>query len=128
AWRRLYTGGNWLRLPQPQGWLAIELVQGRIASLLLVTPSPQSVRIDGLASLLGAPLQTDALISTVDQALAGGSRLVCSCLRVSEQQILEAITQQGVNEIAGLQALLGCGSNCGTCLPEIARLLVNQQI
>lgn len=128
VWRRLYTEGNWLRLPQPQGWLAIELEQGRITSLLLVTPSPQSVRIDGLASLLGAPLQTDALISTLDQALAGASRLVCSCLRVSEQQILEAITRQGVSEVAGLQALLGCGSNCGTCLPEVARLLVTQQI
>ena len=127
VWCRLCAEGNWLRVPQPQGWLAIALQQGRIVSLLLVTPTPQSVRIDGLASLLGAPLQADALVSTLDQALAGTSRQVCSCLRVSEHQILEAITQKGVNEVAGLQALLGCGSNCGTCLPEVARLLDTRQ-
>ncbi|MGL6361869.1 (2Fe-2S)-binding protein [Aeromonas veronii] len=96
--------------------------------LLLVTPTPHAVRIDGLASLLGTPLQADALIVTLDQALAGASRLVCSCLRVSERQILEAIEQQGVNEVAGLQALLGCGSNCGTCLPEVARLLAVNRV
>ena len=128
AWRRLSARGNWLQLPQQRGWLAIELAQGRIISLLLVTPTPHAVRIDGLASLLGTPLQADALIVTLDQALAGASRLVCSCLRVSERQILEAIEQQGVNEVAGLQALLGCGSNCGTCLPEVARLLAVNRV
>ncbi|MDO2950215.1 nitrate reductase [Aeromonas simiae] len=127
CWARLSAGGNWLRLPQAKGWLAIELAQGRIASLLLVTPDPMKVRSDSLASLLGAPLQADALIATLDQALAGASRLVCSCLRVSERQILDAIAQQGIGEVAGLQALLGCGSNCGTCLPEVARLLACQQ-
>ncbi|MBZ6074030.1 (2Fe-2S)-binding protein [Aeromonas schubertii] len=81
------------------------------------------MRIDTLASLLGAPLQADALITTLGQALAGASRLICSCLRVSERQILAAIEEQGIGEVAGLQALLGCGSNCGTCLPEVARLV-----
>ncbi|MBZ6067951.1 molybdopterin-dependent oxidoreductase [Aeromonas schubertii] len=123
SWGRLNRAGNWLRLPQARGWLAIELCQGRINSLLLVTPTPRSVRIDTLASLLGAPLQADALITTLDQALAGASRLICSCLRVSERQILAAIEEQGIGEVAGLQALLGCGSNCGTCLPEVARLV-----
>ncbi len=63
-------------------------------------------------------------LETLSQALAGESRLVCSCLRVSEQRIVDAITRQGVSELAGLQALLGCGSNCGTCLPEIDKLLI----
>jgi assimilatory nitrate reductase catalytic subunit len=43
---------------------------------------------------------------------------------VPEQRIVDAITRQGVSELAGLQALLGCGSNCGTCLPEIDKLLI----
>lgn len=79
---------------------------------------------DLLASLLGTPLQAGALSQTLSLALAGESRLVCSCLRVSEQRIVDAITRQGVSELAGLQALLGCGSNCGTCLPEIDKLLI----
>ena len=29
-----------------------------------------------------------------------------------------------MSEAGRLQALLGCGSNCGTCLPEIDKLLI----
>ncbi|MFB3237622.1 nitrate reductase [Aeromonas salmonicida] len=123
-WQRLGAEGRWLRLPLKQGWLAVALAQDRIAGLLLVGERRPDIKVDMLASLLGTPLQAGALSQTLSAALAGDSRLVCSCLRVSEQRIVDAITRQGVSELAGLQALLGCGSNCGTCLPEIDKLLI----
>ncbi|WP_265457615.1 nitrate reductase [Aeromonas salmonicida] len=123
-WQRLGAAGRWLRLPLKQGWLAVALAQDRIDGLLLVGERRPDIKVDLLASLLGTPLQAGALSQTLSAALAGDSRLVCSCLRVSEQRIVDAITRQGVSELAGLQALLGCGSNCGTCLPEIDKLLI----
>ena len=123
-WQRLATQGRWLRLPLKEGWLALALAGDRIEGILLVGERRPDIKVDLLASLLGTPLQAGALSQTLAQALAGESRLVCSCLRVSEQRIVDAITRQGVSELAGLQALLGCGSNCGTCLPEIDKLLI----
>ncbi len=31
--------------------------------------------------------------------------------------------EQGINERSGLQSLLKCGTNCGTCVVEIDKLL-----
>lgn len=123
-WQRLGSEGHWLRLPLKEGWLALALAGDRIEGILLVGERRPDIKVDLLASLLGTPLQAGALSQTLSLALAGESRLVCSCLRVSEQRIVDAITRQGVSELAGLQALLGCGSNCGTCLPEIDKLLI----
>jgi assimilatory nitrate reductase catalytic subunit len=123
-WQRLGSKGHWLRLPLKEGWLALALAGDRIEGILLVGERRPDIKVDLLASLLGTPLQAGALSQTLSLALAGESRLVCSCLRVSEQRIVDAIIRQGVSELAGLQALLGCGSNCGTCLPEIDKLLI----
>ncbi|MCE9958203.1 molybdopterin dinucleotide binding domain-containing protein, partial [Aeromonas rivipollensis] len=123
-WQRLGAEGHWLRLSLKEGWLALALAGDRIEGILLVGERRPDIKVDLLASLLGTPLQAGALSQTLSLALAGESRLVCSCLRVSEQRIVDAITRQGVSELAGLQALLGCGSNCGTCLPEIDKLLI----
>ncbi|WP_429110487.1 molybdopterin-dependent oxidoreductase [Aeromonas media] len=123
-WQRLGSEGHWLRLPLKEGWLALALAGDRIEGILLVGERRPDIKVDLLASLLGTPLQAGALSQTLSLAIAGESRLVCSCLRVSEQRIVDAITRQGVGELAGLQALLGCGSNCGTCLPEIDKLLI----
>ena len=123
-WQRLGEQGRWLRLPLKEGWLAVALAGDRIEGILLVAARRPSIKVDLLASLLGTPLQAGGLSQTLSQALAGESRLVCSCLRVSEERIVDAITRQGVSELPGLQALLGCGSNCGTCLPEIDKLLI----
>jgi assimilatory nitrate reductase catalytic subunit len=127
CWQRLALDGYWLRLPVKGGWLAIALSQGRIQSLLLVGERWPTLKVELLASLLGLPLQVGALSQTLSDAFAGDSRLVCSCFRVTEARIVNAIREQGVSELAGLQGLLQCGSNCGTCLPEIDKLLIQHR-
>lgn len=47
-------------------------------------------------------------------------RVVCNCKQVTQSQILEAIAS-GAN-LDGLKSVLGCGTVCGSCVPEIRRL------
>ena len=47
-------------------------------------------------------------------------RIVCNCLDVSEQEILHEINN-GL-DISAIQAKLKCGTQCGSCLPELKRL------
>lgn len=44
-------------------------------------------------------------------------KIICSCLDVSENEIIE--TCQAGADLLTLQAKLKCGTNCGSCLPEL---------
>ncbi|MFV8572134.1 molybdopterin-dependent oxidoreductase [Marinobacter sp. SBS5] len=50
--------------------------------------------------------------------------LVCSCFQVGENAILRAICE-GCNSVEALGEALKCGSNCGSCLPEVRALLAS---
>jgi len=63
------------------------------------------------------------------QLLAGGGaqqtprgRTVCSCMGVSETAICAAIAA-GCNTPAALVKQLGCGTQCGSCIPELRTLI-----
>jgi assimilatory nitrate reductase catalytic subunit len=49
------------------------------------------------------------------------ARVVCACVGVREDAIRKAIAAGcGVD---GLKSQLGCGTGCGSCVPELARLV-----
>ena len=59
-------------------------------------------------------------------ALAPRGRQVCSCFDVSETRIAAALaTSTGAPEarLDQLQRALQCGTNCGSCLPELRRMI-----
>ena len=56
---------------------------------------------------------------------AAQGRAVCACFSVSEESIREAM-EAGAT-LAGLQARLKCGTNCGSCLPELRRLTMPRE-
>ncbi|WBV20102.1 nitrate reductase [Pantoea piersonii] len=49
-------------------------------------------------------------------------RIICSCFGVGETAIRQAVAQ-GCDSPAALGAALKCGTNCGSCLPELKLLL-----
>lgn len=79
---------------------------------------------DWLAGALTAtaPLQPVALLAGLDPLVADKGRLVCTCLEVGERQIAQAIGA-GACTVEELGAQLRCGTECGSCVPELRRLL-----
>ena len=53
-------------------------------------------------------------------ARAPAGRTVCNCLGVTDRQITALVA--GGADLAGVQAQLRCGTECGSCLPELRRL------
>tara|TARA_R110002073_G_scaffold8076_8_gene45192 strand:- start:4590 stop:7247 length:2658 start_codon:yes stop_codon:yes gene_type:complete len=51
-----------------------------------------------------------------------GTPTICTCFEVSEGAICSAI-ESGDNSLAALGERLGCGSNCGSCVPELNRII-----
>ncbi|HQT30787.1 MAG TPA: molybdopterin-dependent oxidoreductase [Thiobacillus sp.] len=65
------------------------------------------------------------LLAPVTQPPAGGigrGRIICNCLDVAEPDIVAAIAAGA--DLAALQATLNCGTECGSCVPELKRLLM----
>jgi len=63
-------------------------------------------------------------------AVAAKGRQVCSCFDVSETQIDTTLAACGGSPDAKLQRLqdtLKCGTNCGSCVPELKRMIRLQQ-
>ena len=61
--------------------------------------------------------------SAADQQL---QKTLCNCLNVSEQAICAGIAR-GL-DLDGLKNELKCGTSCGSCVPEIKRLLATQPV
>ena len=72
----------------------------------------------GLRRWLLAPLSAPP-----GNAGAGKGKTLCSCMNVSEAAIREGIAR-GL-DLDGLKQELGCGTSCGSCVPEIKRLLAS---
>ncbi|HBT4808790.1 TPA: nitrate reductase, partial [Klebsiella variicola subsp. variicola] len=72
-------------------------------------------------------VQRHALLSgRPGAAVAPRGRIVCSCFGVGERSISEAIAS-GCASVGALGAKLKCGTNCGSCVPELNALLAAQR-
>ena len=110
-----------------QRYRAAWLSGDRLDAVLLVEPCVQTMPdLDWLDSCFGkgelAPEQRRSLLAagTVEGEASGP--IVCSCFGVGENQIAQAI-EQGMASSEALGEQLKCGTNCGSCLPEIRDLL-----
>jgi assimilatory nitrate reductase catalytic subunit len=59
-------------------------------------------------------------------AVASRGKQVCSCFDVSDHEIqtrLASCTGNADAQLAQLQEQLKCGTNCGSCVPELKRLV-----
>ncbi len=64
--------------------------------------------------------------ATAPVALPASSPQVCTCFNVSEDAIRSALSTcegDAGQRLAALQQRLACGTNCGSCLPEVQRLV-----
>ena len=68
------------------------------------------------------------MLAPVSRPPVGGvarGRVICNCLNVAEPEIVAAIA--GGADLAALQATLKCGTECGSCVPELKRLLAGNR-
>ncbi len=76
-------------------------------------------------ALLGKELsqtQRLSLLAGVD-GVAPASRTICSCFGVTEAEIRTAIAEKGLTTAAQIGHHLQAGTNCGSCIPELKKLL-----
>ena len=56
----------------------------------------------------------------------GGGKVVCSCFSVGVDTLCKAIREQGLDTPEAIGEALNAGTNCGSCVPELRRLIAEQ--
>ncbi|GAB2175967.1 nitrate reductase [Dongia sp. agr-C8] len=54
-------------------------------------------------------------------------RIVCSCFQVGIDRIAATIRGDGIADVAALGRRLQCGTNCGSCLPELREIIAHER-
>jgi len=104
---------------------------GQLACALYAAPQLPAIDHAFVASAFTHPpacaAQRHALLG--GRPVQGGSqgRILCSCFGVGELTIQRAI-EQGCDSPAALGAALKCGTNCGSCVPELKQMLAAQRV
>jgi assimilatory nitrate reductase catalytic subunit len=108
-----------------QGWLAVDydLVGDVriIRSVLVVSSEPIQTDYTNFTHLIGKPMELSQLL-TITQSQSS-AKLVCSCFRVTDKQIHDAMEKQDCTSLTQLQNKLKCGTNCGSCVSQIKQMV-----
>jgi assimilatory nitrate reductase catalytic subunit len=95
----------------------------QLVAALFVGPSPIAVARDPLAARLEAGDLTDILAGKARADLPDPGPTVCACLGVGRNTICAAIESGKAMTVAALGDVLGAGTSCGSCKPELATLI-----
>jgi assimilatory nitrate reductase catalytic subunit len=102
-------------------------VQGRLTGCVFFAPPGQDFAgVEQAKRLLGTEVNAMdriSLLAGLETNTAAASRTVCACFSVSEAAITSAIAEQGCRSPADIGKALKAGTNCGSCIPEIKKLL-----
>jgi assimilatory nitrate reductase catalytic subunit len=122
--------GDWIEFADPRSgsYRGARLVDGRLAACLFVSPTSRLpdrawlgllFRNEGLSDAERAGL----LAGRAADGAADMGPVVCACHAVGRDALVRAMARGGVVSIAGIGELLGAGTNCGSCIPELNALI-----
>jgi assimilatory nitrate reductase catalytic subunit len=102
--------------------------QGRLAACVFFAPPGQDVAgVEQARTLLGKNASAAERLALLAGIAPGGARpagrTVCACFSVSEDRIAEAVRGGGLTTPAQVGAALKAGTNCGSCVPEIRKII-----
>ncbi|HUV98918.1 MAG TPA: molybdopterin-dependent oxidoreductase [Gallionella sp.] len=101
----------------------------RLEAVFFIAPDQRLPEREWLASLFSQtaidPADLAGLLTARPPkgAEANTGRTVCACFSVGEKTIMNAIQEQKLDSVEAVGTCLKAGTNCGSCVPEIHRIL-----
>ncbi|MFM0214623.1 MULTISPECIES: molybdopterin-dependent oxidoreductase [Paraburkholderia] len=140
AWARALFGvddahADWLEYEDRTAgvYRAVHVVDDRIENCVFLSARPDLPAREWLASLFAKDKldEADRIAVLAGQPIGKGADTgptVCSCFGVGRNTICTAIREQGLKTAAQITACLKAGGNCGSCVPELKKLLVDTEL
>ncbi|HEX4501119.1 MAG TPA: nitrate reductase [Scandinavium sp.] len=112
------------------GFNLLVWAQGELRLAFYASRSPQQPERQAVLSAFINPPTTAQqrlalLAGVVRQDATPTGAMICSCFSVGEAQIVEAIGQ-GCHNVQQLGMKLKCGTNCGSCIPELKNIIADR--
>ena len=134
TWLGSVTGGDLAEYKDFGGgvYRAASFTGDRIATCLFVGPARDAGDWDVVKSLFAADALNDdqrrmLLSGKSMDGLASIGPIVCACFGVGRTTICDAIAT-GAGTAAEIGAKLKAGTNCGSCIPELKRLITQNAV
>lgn len=104
------------------------LVEGQLQACLFVAPGHELPPRGWLAGLFGkveldAAERASLLAGRPGQGQRDQGRIVCACFGVGLNTLTAAIRERNLTTAEAIGAALQAGTHCGSCLPELRRLI-----
>ncbi|MDO8876773.1 MAG: molybdopterin-dependent oxidoreductase [Pseudolabrys sp.] len=119
---------------EPRGSFRIAaFVDGRLAGCLFVGPAQAAPQWDAVKLLfesesMGEAQRRAVLSGKSTDGLADPGPVVCACFGVGLNVIRAAIADGAAKNVEEIGKALRAGTNCGSCLPELKRIVANGRI
>ena len=121
--------GEWLEFKQEDQDYIVCLQAGKLAFVAYFSTHWPEISPSWLAHVFAQQQLSFAAIQSLLLGIASNEfnhsdagRQVCSCFNVGEKTIVNAIAQ-GCTSVEQLGEQLQCGTQCGSCKPELASML-----
>ncbi len=108
-------------------------VDGRLAGCLFIGPAAAAPQWDAVKALfeaesLGEAQRRAVLSGKPTDGLADPGPMICACFGVGLNVIREAIASGAAVSVEDIGTALRAGTNCGSCLPELKRIVHDERV
>lgn len=112
---------------------AVHVVNDRIEACVFLSERPELPARTWLSTLFAKDQldEEDRIGLLLGQPVGKGvdtGPTVCSCFGVGRNTICSAIREQGLKTAAEITSCLKAGGNCGSCVPELKKLIVETEM
>ena len=121
---------QWAELLDSAGgqYRGVSVIDGRLQSCLFIGPDHRLPKRDWLVQLfsranLSQQERLRLLAGVPDNAQDDAGKTICACFSVGVNTLIRGIREQGLVTTEAIGTTFKAGTNCGSCLSEIKRLI-----
>jgi assimilatory nitrate reductase catalytic subunit len=109
---------------------AAAFLDGHLDGCVCVAPAQAAPQWDlaGLAAAAEDGGRRIPKIEASDYYMGETEPVVCACFQVGLDAVREAVASGGATSVGDIGRTLRAGTNCGSCLPELKRIIVDERI
>ena len=121
-------------IDEPRGsYRAAAFVGGRLVGCLFIGPAEAAPQWDAVKLLfesesMGEAQRRAVLSGKSTDGLADPGPVICACFGVGLNVIRAALAEAAVTTVEDIGKSLRAGTNCGSCLPELKRIVADGRI
>jgi assimilatory nitrate reductase catalytic subunit len=130
AYRRLGSNGSLAEHLDGQVYRAAAFVDERLDGCLSIGPEDPALQPGALGLSPADALEGGAarILKTqiFEYYIAETETVVCACFQVGIEAVRKALACGAAKSVEDIGRTLGAGTNCGSCLPELKRIMVHE--